>query len=289
MELIEEAWLRKEYREVHTRASAEDSVIALAWKALADWKLGRRGQAEVLLRQAFAAMPPSENTTLQQRTLVSMLLESELAFAGEAIAVAELIDRLGVGLPLALRVLADDAERRTGNPVEGFKLLTRAKAMDPADPETDFSIASLHARGGRAAKATAALKDALAHASDGQDYRALARAHPDFAGLRSDPAFLELVNSYPEDQSLAELATALDAFSWERVVKTARTTWKTSADPIFVLRAWDEALQGLLSRSSGEPDAGLLADLDVVGQELAARDPERTGSANWVKFRPVLG
>ncbi|MDX2012768.1 MAG: hypothetical protein SFW67_21390 [Myxococcaceae bacterium] len=282
-EAVEQAWYRKDYQAVHTRASTETTPLAQAWRALADWKLGQRSVAEAGLKQAFAGMTGQDDT---RDTLASLLLESELSWAADALAVAELLERLGVGLPLGLRLLADDLERRTGNPVEAFKVLVRAKTLDPADAETDFALACLHARGGRAAKAIAALKDALAHATPGQDFTALARAHPDFGGLRKEAAFVELVDTRPAEPSLNELATALDAFSWDRVVKQARSGWKTSADPVFVLRAWQEAANGLLSR--GSADAAVLDDLTAIGAELDARDPDGRASAAWVRFRPPL-
>jgi tetratricopeptide (TPR) repeat protein len=280
-EAVEQAWYRKDYQAVHAVASTEATPLAQAWRALADWKLGQRTVAEAGLKKAFGEMTGQDDT---RDTLASLLLESELSWAGDALAVAEALERLGVGLPLGLRLIAEDLERRTGNPVEAFKVLVRAKTLDPADPETDFALACLHARGGRAARAIAALKDARAHALPGQDLPALARAHPDFAGLRKEPAFIELVDTRPAEPSLNELATALDAFSWERVVKQARQSWKTSADPVFVLRAWQEAVNGLLSR--GSADATLLDDLTLIGAELDARDADGTASAAWARFRP---
>jgi tetratricopeptide (TPR) repeat protein len=282
-EAVEQAWYRKDYQAVHTRAATEATPLAQAWRALADWKLGQRSVAEAGLKKAFAELTGHDDT---RDTLASLLLESELSYAGDALAVAELLERLGVGLPLGLRLIASELERRTGNPVEAFKVLVRAKTLDPADPETDFALACLHARGGRAAKAIAALKDALAHATPGQDFTALARAHPDFAGLRKEPAFIALVDTRPAEPSLNELATALDAFSWDRVVKQARAGWKTSVDPVFVLRAWQEAVHGLLGR--GSSDATLLDDLTLIGGELDTRDPTGSASAAWVRFRPPL-
>jgi tetratricopeptide (TPR) repeat protein len=282
-EAVEQAWLRKDYRRVHELSGLHPTPLGQTWRAMADWKLGQRTVAEAGLAQAFAAMTGQEDT---RDALAAMLLESELSWAADAVAVADLLERLGVGLPLGLRLLADETERRTGNPVEAFKVLARAKAIDPTDAETDFAIACLHARGGRAQKAIAALTDAVSHAMTGQDFKALARAHPDFGGLRNEPAFLALVDTRPSDPALNELATWLDAFSWDRVVKQARASWKTAADPIFVLRAWQEAISGLLGRSAADPS--LLDDLSFIGQELDERDPTGTASAAWVKFRPAL-
>jgi hypothetical protein len=272
-EAVEQAWLRKDYRRVHELSGRHATPLGQTWRAMADWKLGQRTVAEAGLAQAFAAMTGQEDT---RDALASMLLESELSWAADAVAVADMLERLGVGLPLGLRLLADETERRTGNPVEAFKVLSRAKALDPSDAETDFAIACLHARGGRAQKAIAALTDAVSHAIGG----------PDFGGLRNEPAFLALVDTRPSDPALNELATWLDAFSWERVVKQARGSWKASVDPIFVLRAWQEAVSGLLGRSAADPT--LLDDLTLIGQELDARDPDGTASAAWVRFRPAL-
>ncbi|MCA2980841.1 MAG: tetratricopeptide repeat protein [Myxococcaceae bacterium] len=283
-EAVEQAWYRKEYQVVYRVAASEPTPLARAWCALAEYKLGQRTGAEAGLKSAFRAMKGQSHV---RATLASRLLESELAWRGDALAVAELLERLGVGLPLGLRLIAEALERRTGNPVEAFKVLARAKALDPSDAETHFALARLHARGGRAAKALAALRDALANATPGQDFAALARALTDFAGLRREPAFLALVDTRPHDPALAELATALDAFSWEQVVRLARQTWRTSPDPVFSLRAWLEAVNGLLSRGADDP--ALLDELTVIGAELDARDPHGSASPAWTRFRPSAG
>lgn len=284
LDAVQEAYFKRDFDRAQSLAQALKDPVAEAWAALAAWMNGKAAAAEAQLKSAFQRIEP-EPTKL---AIASALMESTSSFGGNLVTAAKLVDRLGVTLPFAVRVLASDLERSSGNPVEAFKLLVRAKQADPADPETDFALARLHARGGRSTKAIASLEDALRNATQGQDYRALARAHADFKGLQSEPAFVEVVDTFPKDPQLAALAKKLDERAFAEAADAAAAVVNQTADPLFALCAWREALGGLLNQTplEEEPSPTLLEALQHVDSQLEARQKGGAQSPAWQRFRP---
>lgn len=277
---VEEAYFRRDFARVLSLVATLQSPVAEAWGALAKWMNGEAAAAESALNSAFARI----ESDAVKRSLASVLMESTFSFGGNRLTAAKLIERLGVTVPLAVRVLAEDLERSTGNPVEAFRLLVRAKQADPADPETDFALARLHARGGRVAKVITSLEDAFRNATAGQDYRALARRHPDFKGLEHDATFTALVNTSPSDPALAALAAKLDERAFSEVADDAAAQLPQSTDRRFVLEAWREALEGLMNQLpfDEEPPPALIEAMQHVSDQLAAA----ARSEAWIRFRP---
>jgi tetratricopeptide (TPR) repeat protein len=284
LEAVQEAYFRRDFDRAQALAQGLADPVAEAWAALALWMNGKAAAAEAALKSAFARIEP-EST---KASIASALMESTSSFGGNLVNAARLVDRLGVTIPFAVRVLADDHERSSGNPVEAFKLLVRAKQADPLDPETDFALARLHARGGRVAKALASLQDTIRNASLGQDYRSLARHHADFKGLLTEPAFVELVDTFPADPPLAALAKKLDDRAFAEVADGAAALVNQTTDPLFALEAWREALNGLINQVpfDEEPSDTLLEALQHVEAQLDARRAAGAQSPAWKRFRP---
>ncbi len=279
---VDEAYFRRDFERVRSLAASIDGPVGEVWAGFARWMQGDAA-AEASLVSAFSRI---ESESLR-RELASVLLESTFSFGGNRLTAARLVDRLGVTLPIALRVLADELERTSGNPVEAFRLLVRAKQADPSDPETDFALARLHARGGRAPKVVSSLEDACRNATLGQDYRALARRHPDFKGLETDPAFVALVETRPTDPTLASLARKLDDRAFSEVADAAAAQLSGSVDPLFVLEAWREAVDGLMAQVpfDEEPPHALVEAMQHVTDQLRSRSGQR--SEAWTRFRPA--
>jgi len=285
LEAVQEAYSKREFDRAQTLARGLADPVAEAWAALALWMNGKAASAESALKSAFQRIEPEAT----KASIASALMESTSSFGGNLVNAAKLVDRLGVTIPFAVRVLASDLERTSGNPVEAFKLLVRAKQADPLDPETDFAIARLHARGGRVSKAITALQDAIRNAGLGQDYRSLARHHADFKGLLSEPAFVELVDTFPADPQLAALAKKLEDRAFAEAADAAAALVNQTADPLFALEVWREALNGLINQEpfDEEPSETLLEALQHVEGQLDARRANGAQSPAWQRFRPA--
>jgi tetratricopeptide (TPR) repeat protein len=267
---------------------------ALGWLGLAQYVTGRVAAAQASLKQAFALLREQQAAaadddarhqhTWAMHTIANHLIDALADNPTLGVPAAKfVVEVLALDHVPALRVLAEDRAGAGGDAVGASKLLKRALALDPMDPETHYLVARLAARVGQKPTALKHLGKAIEYGAGMTQARTLARYEPDFDGLKGDAEFQALIEVLPADPLLRPLYEALDRGEPWRVLELAPEAVKQAARPLDVLYPWREALE--LSLESGAGDtAQLEKDLATVQARIEALEDEGATSDAYLRF-----
>ena len=111
----------------------------------------------------------------------------------------------------------------------------------------------------------------------------LARAEPDFDGLRTEHEFLALIDLFPNEEPLRGVYVALDAGDFEKAVTLAEAAKPRVANALDVLYPWRQALEQILDQHASEAQTWL-PKFEQVQQDIEAREARDEESPAYARF-----
>ncbi|MDP3235649.1 MAG: hypothetical protein Q8N26_22885 [Myxococcales bacterium] len=296
---LEEAWLEQDLE--HVEALAKERVAAdardahaQAWLGLALCSTGKLPAGQAALKRAFelfrerqAAAPDDdarEEITFDLHGIANRLLDT----TGDSETLAGVsgtfvVDVLKLEHPASLRQLASEVLAQENDVVKAMALLKRALAVDAADPEALYLSARVMARVGKKQQVLSQLAKAIDTAEGTIAVRMMARAEPDFDGLRTDAEFLSLIDLFPPDEPLRAVYVALDAGDLEKTVTLAEAAKARVANALDVLYPWREALEQILDLHASEAQTWL-PKFEAVQHAVEAHEAKDEESPVYARY-----